>query len=154
MATYRLVTTGAEHVASQYDAMGERATQLRPIFDDLIDALIRGEKTLWDRNGGGGRNRWPGNTKRTIARKIAHGRDPRVMRDTGATEKALTIRHERGQIANGGGTTLTFGVKGVGANVAQFSKNPHRHREVLKVLPKTRKEVRQIILDHILEGLH
>src|SRR4051812_35912073 len=103
--------------------MGERATQLRPVFPRLIDALIEGENTLWDRNSYTLRD-WAPTTKRNFARKIAHGYDPRVMRRTGYTHRALTRFGAPGQIAHGGGTILTFGVKGVAANVAQFSKNP------------------------------
>lgn len=152
MAQHFTITAHNAHGTSErLQEMGHRATQIKPIFNDLIHALIEGEKVLWSRDGGSRGKRWEKDTKRTIARKIAHGQDPRTMRATGRTERALTERGAEGQIATGGGTTLTFGVKGVGANVAQYSKGA-RHREVLRLLPSTRKEIRQIILDHILEG--
>lgn len=153
MATFVLQATGAREAARDLRGVGERATQLRPVFDDLIGALLTGERKLFDRNGGGGRNAWPPNRKSTIARKLARGQDPRPMRATGSLERMLTQKGASGQIARGGGTILDFGARHVGGNVAQFTKNPARRRQVVKMLPTTKREVRQIILDHIVEGL-
>jgi hypothetical protein len=150
--TFAITAKNLGPTAEHLEEIGERSTQLRPIFDDLIDALIGNERTLWSRNGGGGKKRWLPNTKSTIAHKIAAGLDPHPMRATGALERSLTQKGAEGQIAEGGGTTLLFGTRIWYAQFSQNAKNPRRKRTILSLLPKTRKSVREIILNHIVHG--
>lgn len=150
MQTFSITAKGIDEAADKLEGMGERATELRVIFDDLIRVLIEGEKVLWSRDGGGGRNKWQPNTKSTIASKIAKGLDTRPMRATGALEKSLTTFGAPGQIRRGGGKTLEFGTSIWYAHFSQNPKNPRRKRVVVSLLPKTRKGLRQIVLDHII----
>lgn len=150
--TFSIQARGIDPTADKLEGMGERATQMRPIFDDLIDTLIDNEKTLWARNGGGGRNKWPANTKSTVASKVAKGLDPRPMRSSGALERSLTQKGARGQIARGGGKQLEFGTSIWYAQFSQGAKNPARKRTVLSLLPKTKRSIREIVLNHIIEG--
>jgi hypothetical protein len=149
MQTFSIQARGVDPTADRLEGMGERATQLREIFDDLIDVLIENEKTLWARNGGGGKKRWSPNTKSTVATKVAKGLDHRPMRATGALERSLTQKGAKGQINRGGGKTLEFGTSIWYAHFSQNPKNPKRKRVILSLLPKTRKGIREIVLDHI-----
>lgn len=149
--TFAISVHGGRAVADHLKRMGDRGTDFKPVFDDLIAAFLRGERKIWSNQGGFRGKRWPDDAKVTIARKVARGLNTAPMHATGATERALTQPGAPGQIAELlGGTTLIFGVRGVGANVAQYTKD-RRHREVVRLLPSTRKEIRQIILDHIIE---
>ena len=149
---FTIVAKNIDKAASDLDGMGQRATHARPAFDLILDALIDNEKSIWSRNGGSGKAKWT-NTDSTLASKIAKGLDKRPMRATGALEKSLTEKGAPHQLHEQDEFSLLFGTTLFYAKFNQLAKDPHRKKVVLKLLPKTKKTIRETILEHITQGL-
>lgn len=152
MVTFDIQAKGIGENAGRIEKMGERGSNMRPVYDPLIDVLIVGEQTLWRKNGGGGKSKWPPNTPSTLARKIARGQGTKPMRATGKAEKSLTVKGAEGMVHYGGGGQLVFGSSVWYLTFSQNPKNPKRKRVVINLTPKTRKSIRQVVIDHITGG--
>lgn len=149
---YSIVAKGVEKAGGDIDRMGHQALNPEPAFQSIMDTLVDSEKVLFKRNGGGGKNRWPENTRSTQRTKAAKDQDTRPMRATGALEKSLTERHAADGIRTIKKDYMEFGTKLFYAQFSQFAKNPKRLRQVVKILPKQRKIVRETIASHLTKG--
>lgn len=152
MPTYAIITKNVDKTAHHLESIGERANKAAPAFEKISEELLLNEQGIWKRNGGGGAGKWPANTKSTLATKIARHLDTRPMRATGALERSLTIKGAPGQIRWWNTRQMQFGTSIWYAHFSQDNKNPERKRVVLKILPKARKNIREIILEHLIEG--
>lgn len=149
---FTVKVTGLAEAVQDVEALGRRATTLRDTFPKLIGVLVENEKRLWSRDGGGGGQKWPSDSDATIARKVAHGLNPRTMRATDELEKSLTDPSNAKMIHEGGGNILIFGTRVWYAHFAQNAKDPARRRTVLRILPTARRDIRAVVLAHILYG--
>lgn len=139
--------------SDRFDLMSERARNPRPVLLDVLDLLHQGEKRRFNSSAG-----WEGLSAATRARdqrkdkRYKSGRDPRLMRASGALERALTIKGEDPSISDVGKDTLRFGIKG-GRTPVYYGRfhdlgDGVPRRQVLVFSSVTRKRTSRVVTDY------
>lgn len=138
-----LYVKGDEQAADALDRLGTQATDARTAFSQIMDTLITGERALWVRRSG-----WP---KLAVSTRQRKDRDPRPMYETGALEQSLTMRRAPNAVRTIRDDEMRFGTN---IPYARYHQNPKGgpKRQVVKVTPATRRNIRSLILEHIMEG--
>lgn len=97
---------GDEDLVDELDQLGEKAKDLRPAFNRVLKIIVARYRR---RFGGGGQ--WAPLSPATVERKSRQGLDPRVMRASGALERALTSPgRTSGRTQSVGKSTVRVGV--------------------------------------------
>jgi morphogenesis family protein len=98
---------GVRKTYEALESLGERGNDARPAWPFVMSDLQRSTKRRFDTEGASAG--WPRVAASTLARDARGRRDPRLMRASGALEKALTADRARGGIRRRLKTQMRFG---------------------------------------------
>lgn len=157
--TLDIMEKGSGKAAGRLDRLADHAEHSAAFFQMVGDLLIEQSRRRWRNNGPG----WKGLADSTKARKRRQGLDPRVMRATGALERALTVWGAPGQKWEHGDGKAEFGIYVGGAKggtafrvadvyygaFAQAGKG-EAQRVIVRATPATRKRVLETLSDYLL----
>jgi hypothetical protein len=137
---------GVQEANARFHGAGDRAGNLRPAFSKIADEWISSERRQFASKRG-----WAPNRPSTKARKLRQGYGLTVMRQTGALERALTIRRSRGQTIRLQKHSMSMGLKPNGP--VFYGKFQARYgRKVVVFDPKAEATVEPTIHDYIIHG--
>lgn len=144
MAGYQLdlEVHGADKIAHDLRAMGDRAIMAAPAMQEVVDVFRQSERALWSR----GRS-WAPNAPATVAHK---GRNDPLVR-SGRLRASLTEEFNSAQIAEVGPDSAKFGTKLWYGHFALGTKNQPK-REVINLRAVDRAQIREIVRDWVLHG--
>jgi phage gpG-like protein len=144
MAGYHLdlKVLGADEIAHDLRAMGDRAIMAAPAMEEIVDVFRESERALWTR----GRS-WAPNAPATVAHK---GRNSPLVR-SGRLKASLTEEYNRDQIVEVTPDSAKFGTKLWYAHFALGTDNQPK-REVIKLRASDRIQIREIIREWVLYG--
>lgn len=97
---------GAIEAARDYYERAQRAKDLRPAMERIVDFWLLSEQRQFDSGAG-----WPPIKAKSRQWKVARGLDPRVMRATGLLERTLTQPNAPGQTADVSADGLVAGIR-------------------------------------------
>lgn len=132
--------SGHQEAGKRLDDMGQRATHAREAFEEIMDSLITGERTLWQRKTG-----W---AKLAVSTKKRADRNPGLMVESGDLMRSLTVPYAPHQVRVIHEELMRFGSSVKYARYHQYARGKGK-RPVLKVTPKTRRSIRDLILEHL-----
>jgi hypothetical protein len=139
---------GTRSFVRRVDGIGRRAGDASPAWERIHRSFLAGERARFRSSGAGD---WAPLTRQYLSAKTSTGRDPRVMRATGALERALTTGRGPGAVAETTPTAATFGTDLDRAMFAQRGSG-RRRRRVLVVTRPRRTRWSRMIRDHLMEG--
>lgn len=109
MAEIKLDHYGVGRTARRFRRMGRNAEDFRPVFRKLQEWIREDERARF------ASQPWRPLDPDTIRRKARQGRDPRIMREIGTLERAVTKRGARGSKSDTGRLSMFIGLRRNGA---------------------------------------
>lgn len=142
-----LDVTGEDVAARHLEGLAQRAEDARPFFERVSNILLSEERALWRTQPG-----WVPLDPDTVRRKAREGVSPRILRATGALERALTVWGAEGQRLEIQGDRLVFGIDPDGpvsyGMYHQYGQGVPR-RPIMQTTRSTRTRVRDAMYDHL-----
>jgi phage gpG-like protein len=149
---------GDQELAAKLDALGARATNAKPMLENVLDDLLADERDRFSSNGYG---RWKPLKPSTVRAKRrsrsaqTQANATRPLEATGRLRDALTQRGAPGQLLRITDTSARFGIAQRGSvYYGRFHQKGIGvpKRVVLQATPKRRKAIRQRVRDWIING--
>lgn len=143
-----LDVSGDERALRRLLRIAHGAESPRPFMDRVARLFLRETKGRW------AASPWAPLDPDTVRRKARQGQDPRVLRATGALERALTVWRAPGQQLKIKPFELVFGLRHGGtAYYGRFHQQGRGvpRREILSITPQMVRRVHQALRDFLLD---
>lgn len=138
---------GDRSTVVQLRRFAENASDARPFFRHVGELLLEQSRRQWRSQSG-----WAPLDRDTIRRKLREGQSPRILRATGALERALTFWGAAGQKDVIRSNELVFGIDPLGPVSYGIYHQEGRGVPRRPILPETRllrPRIREALYDHL-----
>lgn len=128
-------------------ATSERAENMRPVFEHIMDRMEGWEKEQFDTQGRRASGGWAPLKDSTLKRKRAQGQDPRILHATGRLRDALTKSYAPGAIRKADRDSATFGVDPQQVEYSKFHQRGTKFMQRRRPVQFTQEDRREIVRD-------
>lgn len=143
---------GDDIAARRLRELAGRAEDARLFFRQVARIMLDESRRRWQSSGFA---RWAPLDPDTVRRKVRQGQDPRILRQTGALERALTVWGARGQVLEFDRDEARLGIGQQGAvfyGVFHHRGEGNPMRPVLGVTSRLRQRALEALHLHLFGG--
>lgn len=152
---FQVLVFGTEAVSTRFARMARDTGDASPAFSDIADELMRVTAIQFDSQGRRGGGSWKHLTTKWLNFKIRHAYNPAILHMRHNLRRSVTVKGAAGQILDISPTELNFGSSISYARTHQYGYPPRNipARPFIKLIEGDRRKIRDMIRDHIMEGI-
>jgi phage virion morphogenesis protein len=134
--------------------MARDTADASPAFEDIADYIMDITRAQFESQGRRAGGSWKQLTQKWLKFKLSRSYDPRILHLSHRLRDSVTFKGAAGQILEIGATELNFGSNLAWAKVHQYGYPPRNipARPFLKFRETDRRNIRNMIRDHIMQG--